>query len=54
VATETDHEKVENLLSGPFHEINNRLKFVELEKVDELYIRKKAYFDLEKELGIMC
>ena len=52
VATETEHEKVENLLSGTFHEIDNRLKFVELEKVAELYDRKKAYFDLEKELGI--
>lgn len=54
VANESDHEKVENLLSGTFHEIDNRLKFVELEKVAELYDRKKAYFDLEKELGIKC
>lgn len=54
VAPESDHEKVTNLLSGTFHEIDNRLKFVELEKVDELYNRKKAYFDLEKELGIQC
>jgi len=52
VASEADHNKVENLLSGTFHEISNRLKLIELGKVEELYERKKAYFDLEKELGI--
>lgn len=52
VASQADHNKVEDLLSGTFHEISNRLKFIELEKVEELYKRKKAYFDLEKELGI--
>ena len=54
VASESDHEKVENLLSGTFHEIDSRLRFVDLGKIGELYNRKKAYFDLEKELGIKC
>lgn len=52
VAADAEQSKVENLLSGAFHEINSRIKFIELEKVDELYKRKKAYFDLEKESGI--
>jgi predicted RNA-binding protein len=53
VASETDHNKAESLLSGTFHEIGNRIKFIELEKVEELYERKKAYFDFERELGIV-
>lgn len=52
VASQADSNKARNLLSGTFHEINDRVKFLELEKVEELYRRKKAYSDLEKELGI--
>jgi len=52
VASQTDLDKVGNLLMGTFHEIETRIRFVELGKVDELYKRKKAYLDLEKELGI--
>lgn len=52
VAPQADHGKVENLLSGTFHEISSRIKFIELEKVEELYRRKKAYLDFEEELGI--
>ncbi len=51
VASQADRSKVNNLLSGTFHEINNEVNFVELEKVEELYKRKKAYLDFEKELG---
>jgi hypothetical protein len=49
---QTDRNRVKNLLSGTFHEINSRIKFIELHKVEELYKRKKAYLDFEKELGI--
>jgi len=52
VASEAERSKVGNLLSGAFHEINSRIKFIELEQVKELYNRKIAYKDLEKELGI--
>lgn len=52
VAPQADHSKCENLLSGTFHEISDRIKFIELDKVDELYKRKKAYLDFERELGI--
>jgi len=52
VAPQTERNKVEGLLSGTFHEINKRIKFIELEKVEELYKRKRAYLDFEKELGI--
>lgn len=52
VAPQTDQRKFENLLAGTFHEISNRIKFIESNKIDELYKRKRAYKDFEKELGI--
>ncbi len=52
IAPQADRNRVENLLSGTFHEISSRIKFIELRKVEELYKRKKAYLDFEKELGI--
>ncbi len=52
IASQTDHDKARNLLSGSFHEISERVNFIELDKVEELYKRKRYYLDLEKELGI--
>jgi len=52
VASQADRNRVENLLSGTFHEISNRIRFIELLKVEELYKRKKAYLEFEKALGI--
>ncbi len=52
VAPEAARSKVDNLLSGTFHEINNRIEFIELRQVEELYKRKKSYLDFEKGLGI--
>jgi hypothetical protein len=52
VASESDHIKVNTLLSGTFHEINDRINFIELAQIEELYKRKKSYRDFEKELGI--
>ncbi len=52
ISSEKDYSKANTLLSGTFHEINKRLRHIEIEKVEELYQRKKAYFDLEKILGI--
>lgn len=52
VASQTDIGKVDNLLVGTFHEIEPRLGFIELGKVEELYKRKRDYLALEEELGI--
>jgi len=52
VASQADLNKADNLLSGTFHEISTQIKFIELDKVEELYERKRAYLDLERELGI--
>ena len=52
VASEAERDKVENLLSGTFHEIGSRIKFIEVDKIEQLYKLKKDYLDFEKELGI--
>ena len=52
VASDADNMKASVLLSGTFHEINNRVKLIDISKIEELYNRKKAYFDMERELGI--
>jgi predicted RNA-binding protein len=53
IASQADHDKARSLLGGTFHEISHRVKFIQLNQVDELYVRKRAYLDLEKELGIL-
>lgn len=52
VASQADSDKVKALLSGSFHEIKEQLRFVDLERIRDLYERKRAFVDLEKELGI--
>ena len=52
VANQSDLKKAGNLLSGTFHEISDYLKPIELEKIEELYNRKKSYLEFERELGI--
>jgi predicted RNA-binding protein len=53
VAGPPDRKKAESLLSGTFHEIRGRLAFIEIEKMQELYARKKAYRELEEDVGIL-
>jgi len=53
VSPQEDLSKALQLLSGSFHEIRDRLKFVDCLQVKELLARKKGYRDLEKELGIL-
>lgn len=52
VASDTDRPKVRHLLSGSFHEIAERLEFMDLEKVEELHRYKTHLINLERELGI--
>jgi hypothetical protein len=44
---------VNQLLGGTFRELQQRLGFVELAQVEELYQRKRAYRELESQLGIL-
>ncbi|MBL7165611.1 MAG: EVE domain-containing protein [Dehalococcoidales bacterium] len=52
VAPDEQRSKVGALLSGTFHEIDDHATFLETGKMQELYRRKRAYYDLERELGI--
>lgn len=52
IASQADHGKARNLLSGSFHEIADRVRFIEHDKIEELHKRKIAFIDLERELGI--
>jgi predicted RNA-binding protein len=53
VAAAAERSKAESLLSGTFHEIRGRIAFIEIEKMQELYTKKKAYRDLEEDVGIL-
>jgi hypothetical protein len=53
VGNEDHRGAVNQLLDGTFHEIQDRLHFLELGKVEELHNRKRAYRELEGQLGIL-
>jgi hypothetical protein len=44
---------VKQLLEGTFREIHHRTRFLEIGQVEELYQRKRAYRELESQLGIL-
>lgn len=52
VAHPTDWAKCDQLLTGTFHEIRHRLRFIPIDKIRELYERKRSFKDLESSLGI--
>lgn len=54
VGKEEHHAPTNQLLGGTFHEIQHRLRFVELAQVEDLYQRKRAYRELESQLGILA
>ncbi len=53
VAGPAERSKADSLLSGTFHEIRGRVTFIEIEKMQELYTKKKAYRELEEDVGIL-
>ena len=53
VVCEEDVHKARQLLAGTFHEIRGKVKLVDVEKVNELFRRKKAYREFEAKLGIL-
>lgn len=53
VVNEEDLHKARGLLIGTFHEIRDKIKIVEVKKIDELFRRKKAYREFESKLGIL-
>jgi len=53
VASEEDRDKVNALLSGTFHEIGGRLRFIEVEQLERLFHGKQEVMGLERELGLL-
>ncbi len=53
VGKEDHRVQVNQLVATTFREIEDRLRFIELGQVEELYETKRAYRDLESELGIL-
>ena len=45
--------KFEELVSGTFHEIGSRVRFIQLSHIEELHKRKTSYRELERALGII-
>jgi len=52
VAAAQETTKFNSLMSGTFHEVRERLRFIEIPKLEDLYSRKRAYRELEDSLGI--
>jgi hypothetical protein len=52
VSSEEHRSSTNQLLEGTFREMRPRLRFVELRQVEELYQRKRAYRELEGQLGM--
>jgi len=44
---------INQLLLGTFHEIQSVLKFIDIEKVQNLYVSKLNIYQIEKELGLI-
>lgn len=53
VAQERDRRATEKLLSGTYHEIRAAVRFIEVEKFQEIYELKRKLRSLEKELGLL-
>jgi len=53
VAKEEHRAPAAQLAGGTFHEIQDRLRFIELPQVEELYRRKRAYREFEDQMGIL-
>jgi hypothetical protein len=52
ITSKNDIVKAQELLSGTFHEIEEKIRIIEIEKINELFKLKKAYKDFEAQLGI--
>lgn len=52
VAPGDEGRKYESLVSGAFHEVRERMTFIELTKIEELYQSKLKFKEMERQLGI--
>lgn len=52
VAPSEDQKRYGALVSGAFHEVRERMTFIDLARIDELYGSKLRFKELEQQLGI--
>lgn len=52
VAPHDEYRKYEGLVSGAFPEIRDRMRFIPIPKIEELYRSKLHFKELERQLGI--
>ncbi|OGO30879.1 MAG: hypothetical protein A2Z29_01330 [Chloroflexi bacterium RBG_16_56_11] len=53
VASNKERGKYQELLSGTFHEVSDKMQFIEIGLVKELLGKKRDYKNMEKALGIL-
>jgi len=53
VASIEDLNTVNQLLSGTFHEIKSILRFIEIEKIQDLHRSKRNIYQIERDLGLI-
>ncbi|MEW6685339.1 MAG: hypothetical protein AB1393_03930 [Candidatus Edwardsbacteria bacterium] len=53
IAREEDLENAKSLLSGTFHEIQDKIKKITIKKIHELYEQKHRWIDIEREVGLL-
>jgi len=53
VASLAAKPKFDELVSGTFHEIEGRVRFIQLSHIEELHKRKTSYREFERALGII-
>ena len=53
VASIEDLSTVNQLLSGTFHEIKSILRFIEIEKIQDLHRSKRNIYQIERDLGLI-
>ena len=53
VGKEEHRQSVNQLLTTTFREVQHRLRFIEIGQIEELYVSKRAYRELESQLGIL-
>jgi len=53
ICGQKDLDKAESLLNGTFHEMRDKIKKLSIEKIEELYEKKRSWTDIEKEIGLL-
>lgn len=53
IAGEQHNEEIKDLLEGTFHEIRHKIRLISLKTMNELFLQKRKWVELEKEVGLL-